>query len=424
MGTDVHQHTVLASVDYDRPMWWALATALAGTVTLHVGVHADAGSIHDIAVDGASGQCRVEPAQLVCPAEDTVTFRWGPPTEDWVLVGDTVLEPGEGGKAWVLAPEAQRANWRARLLPQVVVPQDVRDAFLRQGRIEPPSPSFGMLRDLNLLVVHSDPEVRKLVAEAIHALAAGSSSNPFPRDAPLPLAPGVLSTLASDRDWRVRIRVAQLMGEIRNTGLRYEVVGLLDELTHDKKPLVRRAAIRGLGRMGEQAMIPPEDAWERAMRLGSQPKGPGRASMYVLARLANHLEPSERVDPAAAVELALEHHPELAWVVWKRWRGHLPYDGRWVRQLLANSAGMNPIMLERWADEDPDDLALAFIEFEPATVQPATRRFRLAQWALFDTEHAGLRHALRLDVDPPPPPGEPRPTLRADREADTGEPEG
>ena len=68
------------------------ASALAATVTLHVGVHRDAGTVWDVVAENTSGQCQVSHSRLICPAErGAVTFRWGPEDNSWVLTGDTKL---------------------------------------------------------------------------------------------------------------------------------------------------------------------------------------------------------------------------------------------------------------------------------------------------------------------------------------------
>ncbi|MBW2257010.1 MAG: hypothetical protein JRI25_20790, partial [Deltaproteobacteria bacterium] len=82
------------------------ATAAEGgaPVTLRVGIHVEAGTVYDIAADGADGLCSAGPSWLRCPASGPVQFRWGPgASSGWELSGDTVLEPGETGVAWVLA---------------------------------------------------------------------------------------------------------------------------------------------------------------------------------------------------------------------------------------------------------------------------------------------------------------------------------
>ena len=91
-----------------------LAVAFAGTATLHVGVHREAGDVYDIAVDGAAGLCTASPTRISCPADDPVTFRWGP-GGDWALVGATQVAPEEVGVAFVLATEESRKAELAQL---------------------------------------------------------------------------------------------------------------------------------------------------------------------------------------------------------------------------------------------------------------------------------------------------------------------
>jgi len=144
----------------------ATASTTPEAATLHVGIHRDAGTIYEIAADGAAGQCTTGPARLSCPARGAVRFRWaGDPA--WQLTGQDEVGPGEVARAWVLAREELRQQDRRRLEPERVSAAAVRDLFGRDGAHQPPAPSRAMLDDLAALCLHEDLEVRKAAADGL-----------------------------------------------------------------------------------------------------------------------------------------------------------------------------------------------------------------------------------------------------------------
>jgi hypothetical protein len=366
-------------------------------VTLRVGVHVDAGTVYDIAADGADGQCAAGPSWLQCPATEAVRFRWGPgEASGWELSGETVLEPGETGVGWVLAREADRVEARSRMDPERTTAEDVRELFVRYGKNHPEAPSAGMLSDLLLLVEHPDNRVRRAVVEGLHPWGWRSRLGPLPPTAPVPIPEGTLLALADDPDKGVRRRVLLLVRDLRPSHLSDEGTAVLAKLTVDPVRGVRRAAFASLARAPLSEAMEAEEAWARAIRSVSQPGPPGRAAANTLAKLAQITGPTEVIDPVRGVEVTLTHHPERTWRVWTAWRREVPFHRPWVDLLLRETLGLGPALLKHWAEEEPEGLAEAIREWEP--VGPHSQRFELVQRYLVDVGAAEVREALELEA--------------------------
>lgn len=330
-----------------------------GLVTLEVGVHRDAGGILDVAADGTAGQCVVQAARISCPAHGAVTFRWGR-SDGWALVGDTVLQPGEVGEAFVLRPEHER---------------------LLQGW-------------LDTAANDDDPLARRDAVEALWPWLFHASWGPLPSTAPVPVPPGWLQLTAKDPDWRVRIALIQVARDFRDPRRAQEVEDVIWQLTHDRDKHVRRAALIALGHAARADLVGPEIAWARALESVAERGAPGRAACGTLARLVTELEPNETIDPAAAVERVLSFHPEQAWRVWGAWRHHVPYRTAWADQLLRTTNGLHKGLLLHWAETEPAQLAAAIRAWEPT--EPHTERFRALQLMLDTAQDPALRAALAL----------------------------
>lgn len=355
-------------------MWtWLFGAALAANATLHVGVHRDAGTLHDIAADGAAGQCTVLPSALSCPAEGPVSFRWGGP-EEWRLTGAQVVEPGAVGVAWVLADEGRRAAERARLGSRVQ-PADIHELFVRDGSREPPPPSMGMVQDLIALTEHPDLLVRLEVLDALVPFFRHTASDPFDVRAPPLVPPGVIERLSRDPEWRVRRRLANRLREVRQPGdpLQEEALTALIRLTRDPRPPVTRAAMASLSLQARHDDGPAGVAWARAMERVRAAGPPGRAAANTLGHMARRLEPSAAVDPVEAVHLVRTHHLERTWNVWFAWREHVPFEPSWVLAMLRDTVGIHRGLLRHWQREVPAELEAVLQQWEPA--EPHSPRY-------------------------------------------------
>ena len=366
---------------------------------LRVGVHRDAGTVAQIAADGAAGDCVPGPASVACPADGPVQFRWaGDPA--WALVGDAVVAPGATGTAWVLPPDDARSDAIAQLLQPT--PEVVRAHFVRTGdhAVAPPSP--GMLTRLWSLAEHDDPLVRRAVLDATLPLVRHTGSDPFAPEAPPLLPPGLLLGFAADTDFRNRRRLAAVLREVRLTSVtppwfadevRAALVDLLDD-----RATVQRAAISSLSQSAWAGVVPAARAWGEAIERVRIPGPPGRAAAQTLARLATSLKPGPQVDPEAAVALCFEYQREKTWVVWTAWRAAVPFDRQRAEVLLRQTVGLSTRLLRHWADTDPEGLAAAVRAWEPA--EPHSARFQIARTALSGTPNAALRAALDLTEAP------------------------
>lgn len=366
----------------------------ARTVTLHVGVHRGAGTLYDLAADGAAGQCvALGRSRLVCPAAAPVRFRWGP-GGDWELVGDTEVAPGDTGVAWVLPPDAARADAHARLA-EPVTPDAVREVFLWTSARPVPPPSMDLFARLVELAAHEDVVVRREVARVLVPYARHTASDPFPTDAPSLIPDGVITALARDPDRRVRQRAAALIREMGPEDPRWpEAERALHRLATDPSPPVRRVAIVAWSGGVAMGVSDPLDAWRSALERVPQPGSPGRAACNALARLRDSVEP-EAVDADGALASILAHHPERAWRFWGAWRDAIPFESGRASFLLRETAGLSEPLLQRWAERSPDELAAAIHAWEPDA--PHSERHRvIGAWLGPRTSHPGLRAALAL----------------------------
>jgi hypothetical protein len=368
------------------------AAAPTGIVTLHVGVHRDAGTVHDVAVDGAAGQCSIYRERLVCPAEGPVRFRFGPPG-DFTLYGDEVLQPGDSGVAWVLADESARRTERARLAPDVVTGDDVRDLFVRTGDHPVQAPSMGMLTDLFALVEHPDLEVRQAVIDALVPWWRHTASDPMPLDAPQLVPGGLIEALGRDRDHRIRRRLANRLREVNAPGepLQREALDTLHRLARQTGG-VQRAATASLKIQTLAGRADAERTWLLAMERVRTPGPPGRAAANTLGRLASELSPSPTVEPERALELVFTHHRERTWHVWDAWRDHVDVDRARLLRLLRETVGYDAALMAWLAEEHPELLAGVLAEWEPT--RPHTERWRLVTSPFRRTEHPALRAVL------------------------------
>ena len=374
----------------------ALATTAPDYATLRVGVHKKAGTVYDIAVDGAAGHCNVAPAVISCPAKGPVTFRWGP-TGSWEFSGDTVVEPGETGVAFVMAREDDRFEERARLHRKWVNARIVRQLFVRTGDNAPPVPSRGMVEDLLALADHPDPAVRREVVEGMYPFIRDTASDPFSPVAPELIGAGYLLKLSLDVDPAVQRRLGQLLREVPPGPLAVEAAQAIRNLVVDDNRSVRRVGISLLTQAARNELMPPEETWVEAISRVQDPYGPGQFAAGTLARLGAVLEPSATVDPVEAVSLTVTYHKEKAWRVWRAWQQHVPFNAAWAEMLFRDSMGLSQGLLLHWSQENPDALAGVISRWEP--VGPHSRRFELAQTYLVNVEHSGLRAALDLPAD-------------------------
>jgi len=352
------------------------ANAVAGDVaTLHVGVHREAGTILDIAADGAAGQCSVARERLMCPADGPVRFRFGPQGE-WELVGADTVQPGATGTAFVLASEASRSDELARLDRQTVTADDVRDLFVRTGDHPVSPPSMGMLQQLFSLADHPDPAVRRAVIDALVPWWRHTASDPLPADAPQLVPGGLISGLADDRDRRVRRRLANRLREVNEPGepLQSEAREALMQLASSPGG-VQRAAIASLAVQSRAGRANPVQTWMAAMQQVTTPGPPGRAAANTLGRLARELEPGAQVDPARAVELVFVHHRERTWNVWSAWRERVPFDAGRLDRLLRETVGANKRLLRHFQQTHPEELQAVLDAWEPHP--PHSERYRM-----------------------------------------------
>lgn len=368
--------------------------ALAGTATLHVGVHRQAGTVYDIAADGAAGMCTVEEARVTCPADGPVTFRWGP-GGPWTLVGQSVVAPGEVGVAFVLATEESRTEQRALLAARPIEPETVRNLFLRAGEVEPPAPSAGMVDDLVALGSHPDPKIRRAVIDALTPFWRRTASDPLPPTAPTLVPEHLIRTFAADQDPRVRRRLAARLRELRqpSESVAMEAQSALLALVSDRRSGVQRAATATLSHASRDGAYPAELSWEMALENVGRPGPPGRAAANTLKQLRPFLDP-ERVDAAEAVHRVLLHHPERAWHVWSAWKEDVPWRRDWAERLFLETVGLDRALLRYWAERHPVELSTMLRRWESAP--PHSERWEVVRAWLADTPHSHLRAALEL----------------------------
>lgn len=316
-----------------------------------------------IAADGAAGQCSVTGSTLQCPARGPVTFRYGP-SEDFVLVGDTTLEPGQMGVAFVWASEALRIAERERLAPERVRPEDVRDLFIRTGDHPIVAPSEGMFEDLLGTIAHPDPRVRRELVDALLPYLRHTESDPFPIGSPQVVPTELLVAIAHDEDIAVRRKFASRLRDLQSPGEPIAQVAneLLLEMTQSGGS-IQRAAFGTLASRARQGATPAEQTWWAAMERVTTEGPPGRAAANTLAALAKSIDPATIV-PANAVRLVSMHHLERTWVVWRAWREHVPFDAVLAERLLRETVGMSPALVRTWGKQDPDGLYTLLLRWE------------------------------------------------------------
>jgi hypothetical protein len=304
------------------------------------------------------------------------------------LSGDTVLEPGEEGEAFVLAATGTPID------PATATAETVRARFIRYGTNQPEAPSHEELLGLLALSDHKSHLVRQAVVESWQPWLWRSSLGPLPGTAPVPLPAGELSKWARDSNKGVRRRTARLIKELRPSRLAGEAEIVLGKLLMDPVRGIRRASYASLKLAPAGDVLPVEEAWSRALKGVTQQGPPGRASANTLAYLAQETGPTAVIDPRVAVQTTLRHHPDRAWHVWTAWRREVPFDGPSADALFRRTVGYAPRLVRFWAETDPTGLSETLRRWEPRA--PHSERFELiARW-LADTEHAGLREVLDL----------------------------
>ncbi|MCB9669494.1 MAG: hypothetical protein H6736_09950 [Alphaproteobacteria bacterium] len=390
-------------------MWSLLAclSALADDAVLHVAVHQEAGSIYEVAADGAAGQCRVLGlSRIACPADGPVVFRWGG-ADGWALHGDRSVVPGAEGVAFVLPPDGSRDAERERLREPTL--QAVQDVFLRTGAnpVRPPSPDlFG---DLVALGAHDDWRIRALVVDALVPWVRHTASDPFPPDAPSLLPEGLVLQLAADPAPQVRRRVARLIREMRGGDPRAEEARRATEaFRDDRDKRVRKLATVLQTTQATEGMTDPLEAWLAALSRVPEPGPVGRAACKALATLHDHVPPGS-VDPDRAVALVIAHHPEKAWAVWGAWKAEVPFHPARARYLLGSTLNLSMGLLRQWATDDPVGLAAVLSDWEPTL--PHSDRFGvIARWLEGRVEDPVLLHVLTWDGTADTLSGLPEPT--------------
>jgi hypothetical protein len=370
-----------------------LGSAIAAEATLHVGVHRAAGGIHDVAADGASGQCRVlGMSRLVCPARGPVTFRWGG-DEDFALVGQSVVEPGTTGEAFVLPPDGSRTMWRERLADPTL--DDVRETFIRTGAREIPIPSRALFGDLVALTAHPSWQVRREAVRGLMPYVRHTSSDPFPADSPTLVPPGVYERLARDPSRQVRRRALQLLKEMQPEDPRAaEAQRVVAASRDDADRRVRKLALVVATKAATEEIRDPYEAWQEALgRVHVQ--GPtGRAAANALRQLRGRV-PFGSVDADRALGLIIEHQPEKAWAFWNAWRTEVPFDAERLLYLLGATVNLSEGLLKRFAVEHPVELAAVVRRWEPRS--PHSRRFQVVgRWVDPVAVDPELRAALGL----------------------------
>lgn len=379
-------------------MWWLLlGWSVAGTATLHVGVLRQAGTVNDVAADGADGLCAAALERITCPAEGPVRFRWAG-SDAYELVGQAEVAPGEVGVAFVLATEASRAAEVAQLSGAVNA-ELVAAMFTPAPGVPAPPPSLSMIRELERLARHPDPEVRRATVDALVPLWRHTASDPFAPEAPEVLEPGLITLLANDPDPRVRRRLASRLRELRapSVAQRDEASQALERLLNDTQAPVQRAAMATLKLAVPAGVTDAQTAWSGALERVQRPGPPGRAAANTLAFLGKALEPGPMVDPGEAMYQVLTHHPERAWGLWYAWREHLPFDATRLRTLLTGTVGLHRGLLQHFARREPEALHEVLRAWEPR--EPHSDRYAVALTWVIEVDRKAF-----LDLAPAGPP--------------------
>ena len=351
------------------PLWIGLA--MAGTATLHVGVHREAGTTRDVVADGAAGQCIARGSVLECPATGPVTFRWGRADDPWILWGELTVSPGEVGRAWVFASESAGRVCSDRLAGPV--DEDVvRECFVATGDRLPPI-SLAMYRSLLQLVEHEEFTVRRAAVDGLVPLWRHTASDPYPLGSPSLIPDGLMDRIAADVNPRVRRRLASRLGDLNEPEHAEDVVLAMSRLSTDR-PGVQRASMSTLKLQAADGRIPGIEAWRRAMKQVERAGPPGKAAANTLASLADTLDAGGEVNPSDAVERVLLFQPERAWKVWAAWRDDVSYRDEWVRRLFHETQGWSKVLLRTWQEERPADLQAALDGWEAG--EPHSERYQ------------------------------------------------
>lgn len=367
--------------------------AVAGTAVLHVAIHREAGAIHDIAADGAAGQCVVlGTTRIACPANGPVHFRWGG-GGTWELTGDSTVEPGSTGTAFVLARNGTFEDTLALL--EDPSEELVRDVFLRTGANPIAPPSRAMVERLVELASHPDWRIRTMVTRSLMPYVRHTSADPFPPGGPTLVPEGLLIRLATDVDPRVRRRAAHLIRELSREDPRIEErKAAIVEMKVDRNRSVRRLATvleRQVALEGEAEAI---EAWNGAVTRIRKPGAPGRAAANSLAVLHGRVEREPR-QVQDALSTVLRFHPERGWRVWAAWRQEIPFDAVNAEFLLRETIGLSQPLLRHWATNSPQELAAILERWEPQ--EPHSERWRvIGAWVDPKAEDPRLRAVLGL----------------------------
>lgn len=359
-------------------MLWTLAltswtaSAAAPAVTLHVGIPHAAGDLDDVRVDG-HGPCRRADSRIHCPGvpDGPVTFTWtGDPA---FVLHPLAPDPNGVRRALVLSAPGSHPRATAWLQALRTDPSVEREDLLRLRQLTvftsdwtPPWPSPALL-DAHLdLLDHPDRRVRREAVEGLHPWLAGTSFDPLPRTAPVPVDADALRALANDPDPGVRRRLARILRDARPAIPPSLVESLMRRLLRDRHPGVRRATLVALPDAVDHGVFMAEEAWELLLQAVPRPRPAGRAACNQLARMKPRLERAEReVDPVFALEMVLRYHPERAWRVWSAWREQLPVKQAWVSRLLQDTVGVDRALILHWQREAPDILQAAVDAWQP-----------------------------------------------------------
>ena len=290
-----------------------------------------------------------------------MSFRWGP-SQERVVVGDAVLNPGEAGVAWLLTP--------------------VEAVLLDRWR--------------GAATAAEAPLARREAILALRPWCWGSGVGPLPTTAPVPLPDGFLLDIADDPAWIARRAAVELVRDLRDPDSRFdgELAEALVDLARDPDRRVAKAAYAAIAAAARTDRLAPEIAWWEALEGAVDPGARGRGATLTLAKLAPLVTPGNGIDPVAAIDLALAHHPEQAWRVWSAWSDRVPFREAWARQLILHTLNLNQKLLVDWSKRDPAALARIIREWEPQA--PHSERFRVAAEWLSAADDPDLRAALGL----------------------------
>ncbi len=337
-----------------------------------------------------------------------MTFRWGP-NEDWVMVGQTTVEPEQVGVAYVLAPDSRHADVRAQLSSETT-PEAVRQAFLRTGDRPLLPISMALFTDLLSLTEHDDFRVRRETVRSLIPYVRHTASDPFASDAPTLIPEGLLLRLSEDPHPGVRRKTGALIREMGPEDPHSsEADVVLGRLLKDGNRGARRIALgvltnRATERPGGDE---PLEAWNAALARVESAGAPGRAACNGLAKLHGEVEPAD-VGAHGALALMLVHHPERAWRFWGAWKAEIPFDGARVEVLFGQTIGLHAGLLNHWAVENPTELADSIERWEPS--EPHSERWGVVRgWLEPVASEPRLRASLGFVDTLSEPPEAPQP---------------